>query len=89
MIDSVFIRADYSANAEIILSEADSVLSIPENAIDFKGDSTFVHVVISDQPKQVFQKRAIDIGLSDGINVEIKNGLTIDEKIRGEIIENK
>lgn len=81
--DSVFIRAGYSANAEIILRQATNVQIIPESTIEFNGDSTFVHVLTSEKEGQIFEKRPIKIGLSDGINVEIKEGLSSDERIRG------
>ncbi|MDR2423766.1 MAG: efflux RND transporter periplasmic adaptor subunit [Prevotellaceae bacterium] len=83
--DSVFIRAGYSANAEIILAAADSVLSIPENTVEFKNDSAFVHIVKQEKPVQEFERRAVELGLSDGINIEVKNGINNEEKIRGKI----
>ena len=63
------IRSGYSANAEIVLSSAEKALSIPESAIEFSGDSTFVYQVTT--------------GLSDGVNIEIKKGLTLKDKVRG------
>jgi HlyD family secretion protein len=84
--DSVFIRAGYSANAEIVLKRADDVLTIPESAVTFNGDSTFVQIVKQENPKQVFEKMAIKTGLSDGIKIEVKEGLTGEDKIRGAAI---
>lgn len=79
----VYVRAGYSANAEIVLSRADSVLSIPEGCIEFSNDSAFVQVLKTETPKQEFEKRFVTVGLSDGINMEVKAGLTEDEKVRG------
>ncbi|GHT16669.1 RND transporter MFP subunit [Bacteroidia bacterium] len=79
----VYIRAGYSANAEIVLARADSVLSIPESCIEFKNDSAFVQIVTAETPAQKFEKRFVTVGLSDGINMEIKEGLTAEEKVRG------
>ncbi|MDR0413789.1 MAG: efflux RND transporter periplasmic adaptor subunit [Prevotellaceae bacterium] len=79
----VYMRAGYSANAEIVLSRADSVLSIPEECLEFSNDSTFVQVLKAETPKQEFEKRLVVVGLSDGINMEVKSGLTEDEKVRG------
>ncbi|MDR1022114.1 MAG: efflux RND transporter periplasmic adaptor subunit [Prevotellaceae bacterium] len=79
----VYVRAGYSANAEIVLSRADSVLSIPEGCIEFSNDSAFVQVLKAETPKQEFEKRFVTVGLSDGINMEVKAGLTEDEKVRG------
>jgi HlyD family secretion protein len=81
--DSVFIRAGYSANAEIVLSRVTDVLTIPESAIEFSNDSAFVHIVKAEKPEQQFDKKPVTIGLSDGVNIEIKKGLTPEEKIRG------
>lgn len=89
MKEGVFVRAGYSANAEIILASADSVLSIPENTVEFSNDSAFVQIMKEEKPIQVFEKRFVELGISDGINIEIKNGLTADDKIRGAVVTNK
>lgn len=87
--EDAFIRAGYSANAEIILERAENVLTIPESTVEFNGDSIFVYFVKQETPTQVFEKRPIEIGLSDGIQIEVKSGLTLEDKIRGaEIQEN-
>ncbi|MDR3251842.1 MAG: efflux RND transporter periplasmic adaptor subunit [Tannerella sp.] len=84
--ESVFIRAGYSANAEIVLKRADNVVTIPESAVQFSGDSTFVQALVQEKPKQIFEKRPIKIGLSDGIKIEVSEGLTVDDKIQGSAI---
>lgn len=81
--DSVFIRAGYSANAEIVLKRAENVLTIPESAVTFSGDSAFVQILKEEKPKQVFEKQAIKTGLSDGIKIEVSEGLTSEDKIQG------
>ncbi len=81
-----FIRAGYSANASIVLEQRDSVLVIPEGLLKFEGDSAYVEV---ETDSQVFEKRFIQIGLSDGINIEVIDGLTTEEKIKGEKIDPK
>ena len=85
MPEDTFIRAGYSANAEIVLKRAEDVLSVPESCVEFSGDSSFVQVIKQEQPEQVFERRVVQVGLSDGIKIEIKEGLTMDEKIRGAI----
>lgn len=85
--ENTFIRAGYSANAQIVLKRAENVLTIPESTVEFKGDSTFVYLLKAASPKQVFEKKAVEIGLSDGINIEIKSGLTTDDRIRGAAIQ--
>lgn len=82
--DSVFIRAGYSANANIVLDRKDSVMAIKEGLIIFENDSTFVEIETGDQQ---FEKRHVELGLSDGINVEVKTGLTKEDKIKSKPIE--
>ena len=87
--DSVFIRAGYSANGEIVLARASNVLTIPESSVEFSNDSAFVYKVKEEKPRQVFEKSLIKIGISDGVKVEVKEGLTTNDKIRGNKIEDK
>lgn len=85
----VFIRAGYSANAEIILDERNDVLMIPESSLEFSGDSAFVYLVKSEKP-QNFERKLVKIGLSDGIHIEVQTGLQLNDKIRGtEVIDKK
>ena len=77
-----FIRAGYSANADIVLERKDSILVIPESLIKFEKEGDSAYVEIQTQEQQ-FEKRYIEIGLSDGVNIEIKSGLTKDDKIKG------
>ena len=77
------IRSGYSANAEIVLAKANQVLSIPESAIEFSGDSTFVYVVKGSGEQKTYDRRAVTTGLSDGVNIEIKKGITAKDKVRG------
>ena len=85
----VFIRAGYSANAEIVFSKAENALTVPENCIEFGGDTAFVYVLKTKEP-QVFERRQVKVGLSDGMKIEIKSGLKLKDKIRGaEILEKK
>lgn len=80
--DSVQIRSGYSANAEVVLQRAQKVLAVPEGIIEFSGDSTFVWVMTDSIPEQKFERRQIKTGMSDGIKLEIKEGLTGKEKVR-------
>ncbi len=87
--DDVFIRAGYSANADIILDKRTDVLTIPESTVEFSGDSAFVYLVKSEKP-QAFDRHFVKVGLSDGIQIEVVEGLKENDKIRGsEIIEQK
>ena len=87
--DDLFIRAGYSANANIKLDQRNKVLTIPESSLEFSGDSSFVYLVKNEE-SQLFERHNITIGLSDGINIEVTEGLNENDKIRGaEIIEQK
>ena len=87
--EDAFIRAGYSANAEIVLKHAENVLTVPESTVEFKGDSAFVQIVKQEEPEQVFEKQSVKVGLSDGIKIEIKEGLAESDKIRGAVIADK
>ena len=77
------IRSGYSANAEIVLASAEKVLSVPESAIEFSGDSTFVYVVKGEGKAKTYERTQVVTGLSDGVNIEIKKGITQKDKVRG------
>ena len=79
--DAVFIRAGLSANASIILARADSVLALKEALIqyDIKTKIPFVEVEIGDQK---FERKEIELGISDGINVEVKAGISPNDKVK-------
>lgn len=88
--DTILIRAGYSANAEIVLAKANNVLTIPESTITFSNDSAYVYVLKdSINHKQNFEKKHIQVGLSNGIKVEVKSGLNKGDKIRGNEVSNK
>ncbi|MDR1526549.1 MAG: efflux RND transporter periplasmic adaptor subunit [Dysgonamonadaceae bacterium] len=87
--DSSFIRAGYSANAEIVLASATDVMIVPEGSIEYSNDSAFVHILLKDEKPQVFEKQYVETGLSDGVNIEIKNGITLESKLRGNEIDRK
>lgn len=74
-----FIRSGYSANADIVLERRDKVMVIEEGLLQYDKDSAFVEV--ETQP-QTFEKKFIQPGLSDGINIEVKKGLTLKDKIK-------
>ena len=85
--DGVTVRSGYSANAKIVLQQAIDVLNVPENAIEFSGDSTFVYLLTDSVPQQLFARKAVKTGMSDGIHIEIKSGLTNGQKVRGNEIK--
>ncbi len=77
------IRSGYSANAEIVLAQARNVLTIPESAIEFEGEDTYVYIVKGEGDEKTYERRKVTTGLSDGINIEIKKGLTLKDRVRG------
>jgi len=79
--DTYFLRAGYSANAELVLEQKDSVLSIKESLLQFdkKTDKPYVEVKV-DEDK--FERRDLKLGISDGINVEILSGVTMEDEIK-------
>lgn len=80
---NVKIRSGYSANAEIVLQRANKVLAIPESTVEFSGDSTFVYILTDSLPEQKFKRTQITTGMSDGIKIEVKKGVTGKNKLRG------
>ncbi len=80
-LDSTFIRAGLSANASIILDKAEDVLALKEGLIqyDSKTQQAFVEV---ETASQNFERREVELGLSDGIFVEIKSGISKEDKVK-------
>lgn len=81
--ESVVIRSGYSANAEIILQRALQVLTIPEAALEWEGDSTFVYLLTDSVPVQQFRRQPVTTGLSDGVKIEVRNGVSAGDRVRG------
>ena len=81
----VFVRAVYIANASIVIESREGVLTLPESTVEFEGEKTYVYLLTSaeDIAEQTFDKREVKIGLSDGINIELTEGVTADDKVRG------
>jgi len=83
---SQFIRAGYSANADIVLDRKDKVLAVKESLVLFKGDSAFVEIQTA---PQVFKKINIKTGLSDGINIQVLEGLDTNKIIKAGLKEDE
>ena len=75
----VFLRAGYSASGDIILDKKEKVVAIKERDIIFEGDTTYVEVATGDQE---FQKKEVQLGLSDGIQIEVLNGLDTTTQVK-------
>ena len=79
------IRSGYSANAEIVLQRAEDVVTIPESAIQYEGDSTYVYI----PGAEGYERRNVTTGISDGVTIEVREGLAEGDKVRGTQILNK
>jgi HlyD family secretion protein len=75
----LFLRSNYSANADIVLDQKEDVLAVNEGNLIIEDKATYVEV---ETGPQQFAKREIKTGLSDGINIEVMSGLKPDEKIK-------
>jgi HlyD family secretion protein len=75
----VRLRSGFSSSAQIILVKSENVLILPERALQYEGDSP--NVLIPDSSEQGFHKQAVKLGLSDGINVEVIEGVELDEAV--------
>jgi len=77
--ESTFLRAGYSATADIVLEKRDQVLAIREGNLVFDNGKTYVDVMVGEQR---FERREVQTGLSDGINIEIVDGLAEGDLIK-------
>lgn len=77
--NNTFLRAAYSASADIILAKKDKVMVVPESVLIFEKEKTFVEV---ETGQDKYEKKQIKTGLSDGINIEITEGLQKTDKIK-------
>jgi len=87
--DTVTLRSGYGANAEIVLERATKAICVPEAALEFSGDSTFVYVLTDSVPQQKFLRRRVETGLSNGVDIEVKSGVRVGEKVRGILKDEK
>lgn len=79
--DSIFVRAGYSANASLVLERKDSIMAIPEALLQFDRETEDPYVEVQTED-QKFERKDVEIGISDGVNVEIISGLTIEDQIK-------
>ena len=80
----VFIRAGYSANASIVLERKNDILVISEALLQFDKDTNkpYVEVATGAIEEQKFERRDIEVGISDGVNIEIVSGLTEEDNVK-------
>ena len=77
--EGLFVRANYSANADIVLDRRDEVLAIQESWLQFDDQGAYVDLETGDQQ---FERRAVETGLSDGINIEVVSGLDEGDRVK-------
>lgn len=78
--DDVFLRAGYSANGDIIIDKKDDVIAVQERDVIYEGDSvTYVERVVGDQE---FERLEVELGLSDGLYVEVASGIDTSTQIK-------
>ena len=82
-----FIRAGYSANATIVLERRDSVMVVPEGLLEFDNDSAFVQLLVNKEENK-FKRQFVQTGLSDGINIQITDGLKLTDQLKTEKTDN-
>lgn len=80
--DEYFIRAGYSANATIELGKKEDILVIDEGLLRFDAKNDDKPYVEIEKGEQKFEKKFIEVGISDGKNIEVKSGLKEDDKIK-------
>lgn len=87
--EGVFVRAGYSANANVNVSSREGVLTVPESTLEFADGKTYVYRLTSapDADEQTFEQCEVKTGMSDGVNIEITDGITIDQHLRGNVIQ--
>lgn len=77
--EKLFLRSNYSANADIVLEKRENVVAINEGNLIVEEKGQFVEV---ETGPQKFEKREVKTGISDGINIEILEGLKEGDKIK-------
>jgi HlyD family secretion protein len=82
----LLLRAGYSASADIVLGKAEKALAVREQNVLFEGQKTFVEVAAGDNK---FSKREVTLGISDGIHVQIKSGLSSAESVKVQTVSEK
>lgn len=86
---SIELRSGYSANATVALQSAQGVLTVPESVVEYEGADTYVYVAGDTVPPYNFTRTKIKTGVSDGLNVQVLEGIKKGVKLRGAEIKDK
>ena len=74
-----FLRAGYSATADVVLDERKQVLALSERLVQYEGDQPYVDVLVADN---TYERRNLEVGLSDGLVTEVLSGVTAEDKVK-------
>ena len=77
------LRAGYSANAQIVLEKAENVVTVPEYCVEYEGNDAYVFVASDSLQTTAFTRTPVQTGISNGVNIEIKNGIEANTFVRG------
>jgi len=77
--EDVFIRAGSSANADIVLQRVSDVLAVNESVLQFDEGQAFVEIEVAPQR---FERRDVEVGISDGIKIQVIDGLTAEDRVK-------
>ena len=77
--DGQFLRAGYSATADVVLDERTQVLAVSERLIQYDQDQPFVDVLVGEN---AYERRDLEVGLSDGLVTEVLSGLTETDAVK-------
>ena len=79
--DEYVVRAGYSANATIITNVKKDILSVNESLLQFDNTTKKAYVEIQ-LSGQKFERRDIELGISDGVYAEVLGGITDKDNIK-------
>lgn len=66
--------------------QRNNVLAIPEGVVEMVGDSTFVYQLDTTVTnEQKFNRVPVVLGVSDGLNIELVDGVEPDAQLRGNL----
>jgi multidrug efflux pump subunit AcrA (membrane-fusion protein) len=84
--NTIFIVAKDARNGSSRIGDhpeaVNDAITIPESSLEFSVDSVYVYI-LADSVKHTFIRKQVVTGISDGVNIEIKEGLNINDKVRG------
>jgi HlyD family secretion protein len=74
-----FLRAGYSATADVVLDERKQVLAVSERLVQYDGDQPYVDVLVGEN---TYERRDLEVGLSDGLMTEVLNGIEASDAVK-------